>query len=394
MSIRLLKFSLVCLFIIMLVSCGKPPAMSSEDRINTSVAQTVVAAQPPEAHLPTPGVAAPGDTAPAPTEQITLTPVPLPTLPPPAASATEDTCYRAKWIQDVTIPDGTRISPSATFTKTWRVQNIGTCTWNTGYALVYDGGHSTGAPASTALPSNVPPGGTIDVSVIITAPATNGDYIWKFKLRSDNGRVFGFGAGFAYPLTAEIKVEPVSLLPLIPTTEFEVVPFESLKYDFAANYCSATWENWLVGLPCPGADNDSRGFVVRRDNPKLQDGSTRDGKSLFTHPEWVDGGMIIGYYPAVAIENGYRFRATIGCGYGGTNCDVLFRVNYIKGSDPLVELGTWSMKYSNAPLDIDIDLSSLAGSDVKFEFIVSANGSSSQDWAHWLKPRIVLLTIT
>jgi len=63
-------------------------------------------------------------------------------------------------------------------------------------------------------------------------------------------------------------------------------------------------------------------------------------------------------------------------------------VNYKKGSDPFVELGTWSMKYSNAPLDIDIDLSSLAGSDVKFQFIVFANGSSSQDWAHWVFPRI------
>ncbi len=394
---RLLRTGFFGLLILLLVSCGSTPAMSSEDRINTSVAQTVAAAQPSDVQLPTQGVVtAPTETPPAAGQPATLTPIPLSTLAPPTAtftaSPTPDTCYQAKFIDDLTIPDGTRISPSATFTKTWRIQNTGTCTWNTGYAVVYDGGHSTGAPASTAMLSSVPPWGTIDVSVVITAPAVNGNYTWKFKLRSDTGRVFGFGTGFAYPMTAEIKVEPISLEPVLPT--FEVAPFESIKYDFAANYCSASWENWLAGLACPGTDTDTTGFVVRRDNPKLQDGLAHDGKSILTHPEWVNGGMIIGYYPAVAIGNGYRFRATLGCGYGGSNCDVLFRVNYIKDSDPLVELGTWNMKYANSPLNIDIDLSSLAGSNVKFEFIVNANGSSAQDWAHWVKPRIVLVTIT
>lgn len=398
MTNRMLKFAFIGLFILMLASCGDAPAVSSEDRINTSVAQTVAAAQPPDVQLPTQGVVtAPTDSPPAVGEQPTLTPIPLSTLALPTAtftaSPTPDTCYQAKFIDDVTIPDGTKISPNANFTKTWRIQNSGTCTWNTGYAVVFDGGHTTGAPASTPLPTSVPPGGTTDVSVVITAPAVNGDYTWKFKLRSDTGRVFGFGTGFAYPMTAEIKVEPVILLPL-PPGGLEIIPFESMKYNFAANYCGATWENWLTALPCPGTNTDSDGFVVRHDNPKLQNGVTYDGHALLTHPEWVDGGLIIGYYPAIAIENGYRFRTTLGCGHGGSNCDVLFRVNYKRGSDPVVELGTWSMKYANTPLNIDIDLSSLAGSNVKFEFIVEANGSSSQDWAHWVKPRIVKETIS
>lgn len=393
MSIRVFKCLLICLVIVMLVSCAKTPSLSSEDRINTSVAQTVAAAQPPGMQLPTQGAAEPVNTAPAPAEQATLTPVPLPTLAPPTAtvtaSPTPDTCNQARFIEDVTVVDGTRISPSAAFTKTWRIQNTGTCTWNTNYAVVYDGGHSTGAPTATQLLTNVPPGGTIDVSVVITAPAANGDYTWNFKLRSDSGRVFGFGAGYAYPMTAVIKVAPVTLLPLAPGA-VEILPLESVKYDFIANYCTATWQNGHgTTLPCPGADGDSAGFVIKKDNPKLQDGVTQSVKSLLTHPEWVDDGRIVGFYPGIAIESGYRLKATLGCGYGGSNCDVYFRVDISSGTGPALSLGSWRVQYSAAPVQIDIDLSPYAGSTLDFRLSVSTNGSSAQDWAHWLKPRIV-----
>ncbi len=393
MSIRLFRFMLVSLVIFMLVSCGNSPTMSSEDRINTSVAQTVAAAQPSGAQLPTPGAAMPSDTAPAPGEQATLTPIPLPTLAQPTAtftaSPTPDTCYQAKWIQDVTIPDGTKIAPNATFTKTWRIQNTGTCTWNTSYAVVFDSGHSSGAPATTQLPSNVPPGGTIDVSVVITAPATNGDYNWKFMLRSDSGRIFGFGAGYAYPMTCVIKVAPVTLLPIAPGI-VEILPMESMKYDFASHYCDGTWQNGHgVSLPCPGTDSDSTGFVLLRENPKFQDGVTQSGKSLLTHPEWVDDGRIVGFYPGITIESGYRLKALLGCGYGGSNCDVYFRVDISSSSGPALSLGSWRVVYTNAPVSIDIDLTPYAGSTLDFRLSVSTNGSSSQDWAHWFKPRII-----
>jgi hypothetical protein len=375
-----------------MVSCGNTPTISSEDRINTSVAQTVAAAQPSGVQLPTQGVAAPSTPAPAPVEQATLTPMPLPTLAPPTAtftaSPTVDACNQAKWIQDVTIPDGTRISPSATFTKTWRIQNTGTCTWNTGYAVVFDSGHSSGAPAATQFPSNVPPGGTIDVSVIIAAPAANGDYTWRFMLRSDTGRVFGFGTGYAYPMTAVIKVEPISLLPLAPGN-VQIIPLEDMKYDFATNYCSAAWASIFGPLDCPGDMTDSQGFVKRDDDPKLQDGKAYSGKAIFTHPAFDNDGVIRGNFPAIAIANGYRFRATIGCTYNKENCNVRFTVSYKAGGDPWEQLGTWVVDYNDEPVKLDIDLSFLDGKNVAFGLVVAANGSEEQDWAHWVKPRII-----
>ena len=398
MTNRMLKFAFIGLFILMLASCGDAPAVSSEDRINTSVAQTVAAAQPPDVQLPTQGVVtAPTDSPPAVGEQPTLTPIPLSTLALPTAtftaSPTPDTCYQAKFIDDVTIPDGTKISPNANFTKTWRIQNSGTCTWNTGYAVVFDGGHTTGAPASTPLPTSVPPGGTTDVSVVITAPAVNGDYTWKFKLRSDTGRVFGFGTGFAYPMTAEIKVEPVILLPL-PPGGLEIIPFESMKYDFATNYCSASWASIFGPLDCPGDTSDSQGFVKRDDDPKLQDGKVYSGKAIFTHPAFASDGVIRGNFPAILIDDGYRFRAVIGCTYNKSNCNVRFTISYKAGGDPWEQLGTWVVDYNDDPIKLDIDLSFLDGKNVQFGLVVAANGSEEQDWAHWVKPRIVKETIS
>ncbi|NUQ84841.1 MAG: hypothetical protein HUU11_09020, partial [Anaerolineales bacterium] len=82
------------------------------------------------------------------------------TLPSDASAAT---CDWAQFIADVTVPDGAKYEPGATFKKTWRLKNIGTCTWTTSYSLVFDSGAQMGAPASVSFPANVAPGQTIDV---------------------------------------------------------------------------------------------------------------------------------------------------------------------------------------------------------------------------------------
>src|SRR5688500_18723466 len=82
-----------------------------------------------------------------------------------------------------TVPDGTRFNPGATFTKTWRLRNIGTCTWTTAYSMVFQSGEQMGGPASVPMPSSVAPGQNVDVSVNLTAPNAAGHYIgyWRFR---------------------------------------------------------------------------------------------------------------------------------------------------------------------------------------------------------------------
>jgi hypothetical protein len=42
-----------------------------------------------------------------------------------------------EFLSDVTFPDGTMTLPLTTFTKSWYVQNTGTCEWTKYYSIVY-----------------------------------------------------------------------------------------------------------------------------------------------------------------------------------------------------------------------------------------------------------------
>src|SRR5688572_31277442 len=111
--------------------------------------------------------------------------VPATALPSSASAApgTQACTDRAQFIADVTVPDGTRYDPGATFTKTWRLRNVGTCTWTTSYTMYFDSGTQMGSTTSVNLPSNVAPGQDVSLSVNMTAPNTAGHYLgyWKFK---------------------------------------------------------------------------------------------------------------------------------------------------------------------------------------------------------------------
>jgi hypothetical protein len=100
---------------------------------------------------------------------------------------------RAGFVRDVTVPDRTRIAPGTTFTKTWRLRNDGTCTWDSGYALVFDSGEAMQGPDRVPLTGTVPPGATVDLSVTLVAPLTRGTYQGFWKLQAADGTRFGLG---------------------------------------------------------------------------------------------------------------------------------------------------------------------------------------------------------
>jgi hypothetical protein len=144
----------------------------------------------------------------------------LPEPPPatPAPTPTVGCVDRAAFVGDVTIPDKTFVAPGASFVKTWRLTNSGSCAWNTNYALVFVGGHQMQGPAAIPLPTSVAPGGTVDLSVALTAPAGNGAYRGEWKLRSAGGVVFGIGDLAEQPFWVHIVVGPT------PTPPFTATP--------------------------------------------------------------------------------------------------------------------------------------------------------------------------
>jgi hypothetical protein len=115
-------------------------------------------------------------------------------------------CDRARFLGDVTIPDGTLLYPETSFTKIWRLQNIGSCSWTTSYDLVFYSGDLMDGPTVVSLPYNVNPGDTIELSIHFTAPHRAGTYQGNWMLRDANGILFGVGANASQPIWTRIVV--------------------------------------------------------------------------------------------------------------------------------------------------------------------------------------------
>jgi len=149
---------------------------------------------------------------PSPTPKPTFTPLP---------TATEIPCDRAAFVTDVTVPDGSDYSPGDVFTKTWRLKNTGTCTWTSGYDVVFDHGDQMGAPAAVQLTSGtVGTNQTVDISVQLTAPGSEGGYKGYFKLRNPQGVIFGIGATGSVAFWVEIEVLIFATFKVINTGDF------------------------------------------------------------------------------------------------------------------------------------------------------------------------------
>ena len=145
----------------------------------------------------------------------TSTPIPATSTPVQPTSTPLPTavsyCDWVAFVKDVTIPDGTQLAPGEIFTKTWRLQNRGTCTWTPDYMLVYTSGDPMGSTTAVRLPGNVAPGQTVDLSVTLTAPASAGHHIGYWMLRNPSGALFGAGskANEAFYVEIKTKVEVV-----------------------------------------------------------------------------------------------------------------------------------------------------------------------------------------
>src|SRR5215471_1435104 len=146
-------------------------------------------------------------TAPSATPTLSVpsvTPVPPTNTPVPTATVVTY-CDWVSFIKDVTIPDGTVLNPGDVFTKTWRLQNRGTCTWNSNYYLVFTGGTQMGDTLAVRLPGNVAPGQFVDVSVPLVAPNSLGRQVGYWMLRNPNGALFGYGNSAEQAFYVDIK---------------------------------------------------------------------------------------------------------------------------------------------------------------------------------------------
>ena len=108
----------------------------------------------------------------------------------PTGTTTPPPCtMSAALLQDLSIPDGTILKPGQQFTKTWRVQNNGSCDWEN-YKLVFVRGSLMGGNSPTLLPM-VSSGNTLDISLELFAPSYQGEYSGFWQIQSDQGSLIG-----------------------------------------------------------------------------------------------------------------------------------------------------------------------------------------------------------
>jgi hypothetical protein len=140
------------------------------------------------------------------TDAPTSTRTPTATGATPTPSVTPSCSNLGELVADVTIPDNTLLTAGQTFVKTWRLRNTGTCTWYSEYSLVFFTGQQMQGPNAVPLPGPVAPGTTVDLSVTLVAPATNGTFKGEWRLRSDAGVTFGLGPQADKSFWVQIRV--------------------------------------------------------------------------------------------------------------------------------------------------------------------------------------------
>jgi Ig-like domain from next to BRCA1 gene len=131
-------------------------------------------------------------------------------------------CNNLAFIRDVTVPAGTVINKNQDFTKTWKVQNTGTCNWLYQYGLVLLSGERYGGK-DTKIQRLVTVNDWSEVSVNMTAPKNPGTYINYWRMTDTSGHMFGATLVVSFVVAAP----PAPTKTPVPTSTFTLAPTDT-----------------------------------------------------------------------------------------------------------------------------------------------------------------------
>jgi hypothetical protein len=183
---------------LLLTACGGSPTPSGPTpdvaAVRTSAASTVVSQFTLTAAVFTVTPAPPTEPGATSTPEATATQTTLPVAQVTNAEGTVVVlCDKYSWdigTVDVNVPDNTTMSPGQDFVKTWKIKNIGSCTWGAGYKLVFSYGDSQLKGEAQPLTAAIAPQQEVEVSVQFTAPDLAGTYTSYWTLQNAKGIAF------------------------------------------------------------------------------------------------------------------------------------------------------------------------------------------------------------
>lgn len=239
MKLNLKIVTTLLLASVFVAACGagaEPPAAEDVDTLMTAAVGTMVSSLfETQTAMVTPATDTPVPTPPpliTSTPYPTTTPLPLPsatfvfytatlslstpvtptvtgTLPTPTvnSSALAYGCNNLAFIRDVSIPPGTVLKRREEFTKTWKVQNTGTCNWMYQYRLVLLSGDGQDASVDN-LGKQVAVWDWAEVSIQMTAPNHGGAYTSYWRMADGGGNMFGATLTLSFVVAEEPTATP------------------------------------------------------------------------------------------------------------------------------------------------------------------------------------------
>jgi hypothetical protein len=193
------------------------------------------------------------------------------------------------------------------------------------------------------------------------------------------------------PPATEIPPTPTSLgqaATAAPTSTPTQVPGTSVL-DFVATLCNAQWMNGgqhLKACPSPSSDH-SGGYAIVID--PASESLPANTPVILTTPAQNGFAALFLRYPAFTVQKGDRFRAMLRC-QSYAACDVDYALEYYDANknyhSPFL---TWKYKAGDPVINVDADLSELAGQSVDFVLTLRPNNDTpQQDNSLWIAPQI------
>ncbi|MBI5963806.1 MAG: hypothetical protein HY863_10060 [Chloroflexi bacterium] len=258
--IKYILFTSIVISSLLLSACA---AENTQDAaIQTAVAQTV-AAQNAQQAANTETPSAPPTALPSiPTTIVTpFATIPSPTLP---VNPSKSECAKAS-LESENIPDGTIYKPGDLFTKTWQITNTSNCVWDTSYKIVFWSGDVLGGAYVYNIPQITGPGATLPVSLVLTAPATDGTYKSEWMLQTPDKIPFGVGM-YSSPFYTEIVVS---------SSDKPVYSVTSVEYNVVRTPATGCPTNTTYTIYATFTTNGPLEFTYQWNQ---QDGNSQGGK--------------------------------------------------------------------------------------------------------------------
>jgi hypothetical protein len=190
------------------------------------------------------------------------------------------------------------------------------------------------------------------------------------------------------PTATVTEVSPTST-PLPTSTPFAAPGTVAL--DFVAQLCDAQWMNGAQHLKaCPPAGSDLSGGYAQVIDPTTEE--LPAGTPVLATVVGKTSNAIFLRYPSFIVHTGDHFRSTLRCQTAATSCDDIdFRLEYFdKNGKYHSPYQMWKYNATQPPINVDYDLSSLAGQKVDFVLSIQSNGSGTpqENAGLWIAPYI------